>query len=95
MKTTHVNKRSHVTAPSQPPAGTKVTQVTRPADDRLMLLPEIAAYVRRTEATLRYLRHIGGADAPPVWRQGRILVAWKSEIDAWLDAQRAADRKTA
>lgn len=58
-----------------------------------MLLPEIAEYVRRTENTLRYLRHVGGDDAPPLWRQGRRLVAWRSEIDQWLDSQRAADEQ--
>ncbi|MFC4062783.1 helix-turn-helix transcriptional regulator [Planomonospora corallina] len=56
-----------------------------------MTLPEIAAYTRRSEQTLRWLRHRGGDDAPPLWRQGRPLVAWKSEINAWLDAQRAKD----
>ncbi|MBB2914923.1 putative DNA-binding transcriptional regulator AlpA [Streptosporangium becharense] len=63
------------------------------ADDRLMLMPEIAEYTRRPESTLRYLRHRGGPDAPPLWKQGRRLVAWQSEIDTWLDRLRAADRR--
>ncbi|MEU1736517.1 helix-turn-helix domain-containing protein [Streptosporangium sp. NPDC020145] len=58
-----------------------------------MLLPEIAKYVRRSENTLRWLRHQGGPDAPPLWKQGRRLVAWKSELDDWLDEQRQADSK--
>lgn len=65
----------------------------RPANDQLMLLPEIAEYVRSTPATLRYRRHVNDPTAPPLWRQGKRLVAWKSEIDAWLDAQRAADEQ--
>ncbi|MEV4093856.1 helix-turn-helix transcriptional regulator [Streptosporangium saharense] len=72
---------------------TKTTPIrpARPRDDQLMLLPEIAKYVRRSENTLRWLRHQGGPDAPPLWKQGRRLVAWKSELDAWLDMQREAD----
>lgn len=73
---------------------TPIRPVARPRDDQLMLLPEIAKYVRRSENTLRWLRHEGGPDAPPLWRQGRRLVAWKSEIDEWLDKQREADRET-
>ncbi|MEV4752161.1 hypothetical protein AB0K21_37875 [Streptosporangium sp. NPDC049248] len=80
MKTTHAPRR---------------TPSARPANDRLMLLPEVADYVRRTEATLRYLRHVGGPAAPPLWRQGRRLVAWKSEVDSWLDAQRDEDPQAA
>lgn len=63
---------------------------TRPDDDRLLLLPEVAELSRRSEATLRWLRHVGGDDAPPLWRQGRRLVAWRSEVLAWLDRQREA-----
>lgn len=63
----------------------------RPADDQLMKLSEIATYAKTDPGTLRYRRHRGGPDAPPLWKQGKRLVAWKSEIDAWLDAQREAD----
>lgn len=65
---------------------------SRPADDRLMLIDEIATYSGTDRETLRYRRHVGGDNAPPLWKQGRRLVAWRSEIDAWLDAQRDADR---
>lgn len=75
------------------PRAPRQVRSTRPANDQLLLLPEIAEYVRRSEATLRYLRHVGGEGAPPLWRQGRRLVAWKSEIDAWLDEQREADEQ--
>ncbi|MFF0862348.1 hypothetical protein ACFYUV_11390 [Nonomuraea sp. NPDC003560] len=72
---------------------TRAPQRRRPADDQLMLLPEIAEYVRSTPAGLRYRRHTNDPSAPPIWRQGRRLVAWKSEIDQWLDEQRAADEQ--
>lgn len=87
------NVRTTDGKPSSKVKATKQALNRRPADDRLLLLPEIAERIRRTEATLRWLRHVGGPDCPPIWKQGRRLVAWQSEIDSWLDAQREADEQ--
>ncbi|GIH23023.1 hypothetical protein Aph01nite_13330 [Acrocarpospora phusangensis] len=85
-------KTSKAQAAVQPPAGTRAA---RPADDKLLLLPEIAKYIRREEETIRWWRKTRRKDAPPVWKQAGRLVAWRSEIDLWLDAQRDADMQDA
>ncbi|GIH25148.1 hypothetical protein Aph01nite_34580 [Acrocarpospora phusangensis] len=88
-------KTTQAQAAIQPPADRRATRVARPADDRLLLLPEIAKYIRREEETIRWWRKTRYKDAPPVWKQAGRIVAWKSEIDAWLDAQRDADLENA
>ncbi|MFF3665375.1 helix-turn-helix transcriptional regulator [Microtetraspora malaysiensis] len=75
------------------PQSLKAVPAARPADDKLLFLDEVAERTRYDEGTLRYLRHVGGDMAPPLWKRGRRLVAWRSEIDTWLDAQRAQDER--
>ena len=59
-------------------------------EDQLLLLPEVAELMRTTEATLRWLRHQG--QTPYLWKAGKRLVAWKSDVIAHLEAERAADK---
>ncbi|MEU4287800.1 helix-turn-helix domain-containing protein [Kribbella sp. NPDC026596] len=56
--------------------------------DRLLDLPEIANRTRMPEATIRYKRHRG--ELPFTFKLGRKVVAYESELDAWIAAQRAA-----
>lgn len=84
MKTTE-------TTAARRPAGARVTHIARPDNDRLLVLSEVAEYIRTEEETIRWWRKNRHKDAPPVWKKAGRLVAWKSEIDAWLDAQRDAD----
>lgn len=76
--TTTNNKRQHTTRP------------VRPADDRLLLIEEVADLRRTTVDTERWRRSHG--KAPYYFRAGRRVVAWRSEVIAYLDAEREADR---
>ncbi|WP_106253799.1 helix-turn-helix transcriptional regulator [Allonocardiopsis opalescens] len=58
--------------------------------DALLSMPEICDLVRRPEGTVRDWILKGGEDAPPIWKLRGRRVAWKSELIAWLNAQRAA-----
>ncbi|MEU8362364.1 hypothetical protein AB0C27_40730 [Nonomuraea sp. NPDC048882] len=62
-------------------------------DDQLLKLDEVCALTRRDPATERWLRH--HKKAPYLWRSGRRLVAWRSDVIAHLDAQREADQQSA
>ncbi|WP_067967453.1 helix-turn-helix transcriptional regulator [Nocardiopsis trehalosi] len=62
-------------------------------DDRLLLLPEVAEMMRTSEDSLRWLRHQGRA--PFLFRLGRRVVAYRSEVRAYIEQQRAADRASA
>jgi predicted DNA-binding transcriptional regulator AlpA len=53
--------------------------------DDLLLLPEIAQMTRKTENTLRWLRHRG--EGPPMWLMGRRLVARRGAIAEWIAQQ--------
>lgn len=53
------------------------------SNDQLLLMPEIAELTRQPEATLRYLRHCGRG--PRLEKRGRRLVAWKSDVLAWIE----------
>ena len=56
--------------------------------DRLLLIDEVSEMTRIPEATLRWMRHEG--KAPWIWRNGRRLVAWESDVKGYLDEQRQA-----
>jgi excisionase family DNA binding protein len=56
--------------------------------DQLLDLTEIAAKTRMPVDTVRYKRHKG--ELPFTFRLGRRVVAYESEVDAWITAQRAA-----
>lgn len=53
------------------------------SNDELLLMPEISALTRQPEGTLRYLRHVGRG--PRLEKRGRRLVAWKSDVIAWIE----------
>jgi predicted DNA-binding transcriptional regulator AlpA len=55
--------------------------------DRLLTLPEIAEITRVPVDTLRWYRHVG-ARGPRTFRLGRRVVAYESEVLAWIEAQR-------
>lgn len=57
--------------------------------DELLRLSEVCKLKKTSEATERWLRHEGRA--PYLWKSGRNLVAWKSEVLAHLAAEREAD----
>jgi hypothetical protein len=50
-----------------------------------MLLPEVALLTRRSEATLRWLRHRG--EGPPAHRSGRRIYYRRGAVMQWLIAQ--------
>jgi hypothetical protein len=59
-------------------------------DDVLLLMEEVAELRRTTVDAERWRRHHGRA--PYYFRDGRRVVAWRSDVIAHLDAQRDADR---
>ncbi|MEV5710084.1 helix-turn-helix domain-containing protein [Actinoallomurus sp. NPDC052274] len=67
------------------------------AADRLLLIEEIAERLRRSEQSVRYLRHRG--ELPFLFRDGRRLVAWESDVLSYLErlqeAEKAARQETA
>lgn len=56
--------------------------------DDLLLLPEVALLTRRTEATLRWLRHRG--EGPKGHRAGRRLYFRRGDVLEWLAEQERA-----
>jgi predicted DNA-binding transcriptional regulator AlpA len=56
--------------------------------DRILLMPEIEQLTRKPQGTLRYWRHEGRG--PRLWKQGRQLCAWESDVRAWMRAQEEA-----
>lgn len=56
--------------------------------DPLLDLPEMASRMRMPEATVRYKRHRG--ELPFTFKLGRKVVAYESELEAWIASQRAA-----
>jgi predicted DNA-binding transcriptional regulator AlpA len=60
-----------------------MNETTSPDD--LLLLPEIAAMTRLTEAGLRWLRHHG--EGPPMWKMGTRLVARRGAVAEWIAQQ--------
>lgn len=57
--------------------------------DRLLLLPEVAERLRQSPDTLRYWRSTG--TGPASGKLGRRVVYREADVDAWVDAQFAAD----
>lgn len=64
-------------------------------DDRgkILLLPEVAEITRKSEATHRWLHHVGRG--PRLWKLGKRLVCYESDLRDWLDAQYAAEEANA
>lgn len=60
--------------------------------DRLLTLEEISDFTHMPLATLRYKRHRG--ELPFIFKLGRRLVAYQSELDEWIDQQRRVTRRT-
>jgi predicted DNA-binding transcriptional regulator AlpA len=58
--------------------------------DQLLLFAEIAELMRLPEATLRWLRNQGRA--PFLFKSGHRVVAWKSDVIAHLESERAAEQ---
>jgi predicted DNA-binding transcriptional regulator AlpA len=58
--------------------------MTQSPDD-LLLIPEVAQLTRRTEATLRWLRHRG--EGPKGHRAGRRVYYRRSDVTEWLAEQ--------
>ena len=62
----------------------------RPTDnDELLTIAEVAAIVRAPVATLRYWRHLG--TGPRSFRVGRGVRYWRTDVIAWLEAQKRRD----
>lgn len=57
----------------------------------LLYLPGIMEITGMPEATIRSRYHQG--TMPCLWKFGRRLVAWESELDQWLAEQQAATTK--
>lgn len=56
--------------------------------DRLLLLAEIAEKTRLAEATLRFKKHRG--EITFLFRLGKRLVGYESDVDAWIKQRRDA-----
>lgn len=59
--------------------------------DPLLILEEIAEKTRMPENSIRYKKHLG--QMPFIFRLGRRLVAYESEVDAWIQEQRQTDAR--
>lgn len=72
----------------------ETTKSTRPrharADDRLLSFEEIVERLPIPEATIRYRRHKG--EMGFMFRMGRRLVGWESDLLDWVEAEAAKDR---
>ncbi len=55
------------------------------ANDEMMTMKEVAAYLRVPEATLRYWRHLG--IGPRSFRVGRSVRYWRTDVILWLAEQ--------
>lgn len=55
--------------------------------DEILYLDEAAAFVRKSEGTMRYYRHLG--IGPRSFRHGRNVAYWKTDLILWL-AEEAA-----
>jgi hypothetical protein len=52
------------------------------AGDEILYLPEAAAFVRKSEGTMRYYRHLG--IGPRSFRHGRNVAYWQTDLILWL-----------
>jgi predicted DNA-binding transcriptional regulator AlpA len=59
-----------------------------PNPDDLLLFPEVAVITRRSEATLRWLRHRG--EGPKGHRAGKRVYFRRGDVMAWLAEQERA-----
>lgn len=59
----------------------------------LLTVEEVAARIRRPEATLRYWRHIG--QGPRSFKIGSRVMYKAGDVDAWLEELYAADAQPA
>ena len=55
----------------------------------LLTITEAAALLRAPVATLRYWRHLG--TGPRSFRVGRGVRYWRTDVIAWLEAQKRSD----
>jgi predicted DNA-binding transcriptional regulator AlpA len=58
--------------------------------DRLLILEEISEKTRLPENSVRYKKHRGEMDF--IFRLGKRLVAYESDVDSWIRDQRQAQR---
>ncbi len=63
--------------------------MTATSTDRLLTVPEIAERTHLSVDTIRWYRHTGAG--PRTFRLGRRVFAKESDVDAWIEAQYAAD----
>lgn len=87
MKSTNTTQR-------QPSKGTPPE--AKPADragDRLLQFNQVSEITTLSPATLRWLRHRG--EGPPLFKLGRRLVCWESDLYAWIDDQAAKQQARA
>lgn len=61
------------------------------SDDELLQLPQMSEITTLEVATLRWLRHNG--EGPPMFKLGRRLVCWKSDLLRWIEERAAADAR--
>lgn len=61
--------------------------------DNLLTIEEVAARIRRPEATLRYWRHKG--EGPKSFKIGSRVMYKAADVDAWLDGLYAAETANA
>jgi predicted DNA-binding transcriptional regulator AlpA len=59
-----------------------------PSPDDLLLIGEVATLTRRSESTLRWLRHRG--EGPPGFRMGRRVVFRRRAVIEWIAEQERA-----
>ena len=52
------------------------------AGDEILYLREAAAFVRKSEGTMRYYRHLG--IGPRSFRHGRNVAYWQTDLILWL-----------
>jgi predicted DNA-binding transcriptional regulator AlpA len=56
----------------------------------VITLAEVSAKTRTPLATLRYWRATG--EGPKTFHLGRKVVAFESDVDAWIEAEASKDR---
>jgi len=83
--------RTQATGGTQPHSGEPAEISPNRDDDQLLLVEEVAELMRTSASTQRYLRHQG--KAPYFFKAGgKRLVAWRSDVLAFIEAERVRDR---
>jgi predicted DNA-binding transcriptional regulator AlpA len=62
-------------------------------NDRILLIPEIAAMTRKPVDTIRWFRHrqtAGYDEGPRMFKLGRNVVAMESDVIAYIEGSRSA-----